>query len=216
MAVFVALSPVGTVAATPCNNGGRFGYRVTAVHAKRSDIPDIRHRAPLAIVYTIVMLNFFLQSASAYAGNLVPDGYRTGQALEKYGNATHVAFAYKLRPPRRLRADELEFAIGAITTQQESRTFVSLGPVWTIPLCCDRLFARVGFSPTILDGSRLAERDLGGILHFTSSIEVGGQFGSHRELAVALRIQHTSNGGLNSTNPGMDIVALSIGYTFSR
>ncbi len=29
-------------------------------------------------------------------------------------------------------------------------------------------------------------------------------------------IQHTSNGGLNSTNPGMDIVGISFGYDFGH
>jgi hypothetical protein len=119
------------------------------------------HRVPLAIVYAIVMLNFFMQCAAAYAGSFLPDIFRTGQTLDSYGDTTQIAASYTLRPPRRLKANYLQLAIGAIGSQRETRAFVSLEPVWTLPLYRDRIFGKFGFSPTLIGGSEFAGPDMG-------------------------------------------------------
>ena len=53
---------------------------------------------------------------------------------------------------------------------------------------------------------------MGGHLHFTSSIAVEYDPGRREGLVLAFRLQHTSNGGTNGVNPGMDIMSLGFEY----
>ena len=63
-----------------------------------------------------------------------------------------VAFLFHRPAPRWLHADRLEFGVGAISQAEESRPFVSLGPVWRwIPAAeNNRWFVEFGLSPTVL------------------------------------------------------------------
>ena len=40
-------------------------------------------------------------------------------------------------------------------------------------------------------------------------------FGARENISVALRVQHTSNGGLSNTNPGLDMIGLSFAFNLS-
>ena len=89
--------------------------------------------------------------------------------------------------------------------------------MWRLPLNNDSLFVELGISPTLLGGSSFNGRDMGRIFHFTSSVSVGATFGARDSVAVSLHIQYTSNGSLNSTNPGMDMIGLNIAFnSFNR
>ena len=117
-----------------------------------------------------------------------------------------------MRPPRRLRARRLELAIGTISTSQDTRPVVSLGPVWRLPISSSSLFVELGISPTLLGGSSFNGREMGGNFQFTSFAALGANFGPRDSVALSLRIQHTSNGSLNSSNPGMDMIGLNITF----
>ena len=173
------------------------------------------NKALHTVVFVIAMLSFTLNSANARAATVVPTDYRVVAASGKYDDTTQFAFAFRTRPPRRLHATHLELAIGAITTAQESRAFVSFGPVWQLPINSRSLFVTLGFSPTLIAGSSFNGRDLGGNFHFTSSASVGATFGARKNISVALRVQHTSNGGLSSKNPGLDMIGLNFAINFS-
>lgn len=175
-----------------------------------------RHRFIHVVVFIVMMLAASLQGLHAQAASLVPDNYRVGKVTGKFGNTWQIAASLKLRPPRQLRSRYFEFALGATMTSSESRAFVSLGPVWQFPIYGDHVSIELGFSPTLFSGSTFSGRDMGGNFHFTSSAAVQAAFGQNRTGSLALRIQHTSNGGLNRTNPGMDIVGLSFGYRVGK
>ena len=164
------------------------------------------------VVFMIAMISFTLNGLNAQAANVVASDYRVVAASAKYNNTTQYAVAFRMRPPRRLRARHLELAIGAISTSQETRPFVSLGPVWRLPIRSRSLFVELGFSPTLIAGSSLNGRDLGGNFHFTSSASIGATFGARKNISIALRVQHTSNGGLSSTNPGLDMIGLNFAF----
>ena len=106
--------------------------------------------------------------------------------------------------------------MGTLSTSQENRLFVSLGPVWRLPINSRSLFVELGFSPTLLSGSSFNGRDVGGNFHFTSSAALGTTFGARDSVALSLRIQHMSNGSLRNTNPGMDMIGLNIAFNFSN
>ena len=171
-----------------------------------------RSRVLHTVVFAIAMISIAMNSSTARAADLAPADYRILTAGGEFDDTTQIAVAFRMRPPRRLRARHLELAVGAITTPEETRAFVSLGPVWRLPIDSDSFFIDLGFSPTLISGSSLNGRDLGGNFHFTSSASIGTTFGASDNIAVSLRVQHTSNGGLSSDNPGLDMIGLNITF----
>ena len=168
------------------------------------------------IFFATMMISCLLNNSLAQAASVIPSDYRLATAGDKFSDTVQFAMAFKFRPPRRLRARYVELAIGAISTSQETRPFVSLGPVWRLPIDSRSLFVELGFSPTLIAGSSFNGRDLGGNFHFTSSASVGATFGVRENISVALRVQHTSNGGLNGTNPGLDTIGLNFAFNLSN
>ncbi len=171
-----------------------------------------RHRLVHAVIFLVATLSTDLLNNNVEAADLVPDDYRVGEVIGKFDDTSLYAIAYKFRSPRQLRAQYLELALGKLTTPSETHSFVSLGPVWQVPLYSDRVSLKLGFSPTLLSDSQFGDRDMGDNFHFTSSASIEASFGLRRALSFAVRIQHTSNGGISSTNPGMDIVGLNVSY----
>ena len=170
-----------------------------------------------ALVFIIAMSSILMRATPAEAELLWPVEYRVGEAIGKHNDVSQYAVAFHARPPRRLRAERLEVAIGTLANPLENRAFVSVGPVWRLParwqpFAPDVLSVDVGFSPTWISGSRLTDRDLGGNLHFTSSLSLGAHLNRQRTVHLSLRVQHTSNGGLDSRNPGLDMIGLSLVY----
>ena len=184
----------------------------SGTQTKRSGYSKALH----TVVFVIAMISFSLNSSNAWAATVAPIDYRIVAASEKFDNTTQFAVVFKIRPPRRLRASRLEFAIGMISTSQESRAFVSLGPVWRLPINRRSLFVELGLSPTLIAGSSVNGRDLGGNFHFTSSASIGTTFGARENISVALRVQHISNGGLSNTNPGMNMIGLNFAFNLSN
>lgn len=152
----------------------------------------------------------------ANADIFVPDGYRVTVADKKFDDTRQFALVYEAIAPRGIGASHLELAVGAIGSSNDSRALLSVGPVWQLPLRTDRFALQVGFSPTLISGSTFDGRDMGGNLHFTSSASFVANFGATHNISVALRIQHISNGGLSSNNPGMDMFGLTISYRFNQ
>ncbi len=164
------------------------------------------------IFFAIMMISCLLNNSLAQADSLIPSDYRLATAGDKFSDTVQFAVAFKFRPPRRLRARRMELVVGTIATSQESRLFVSLGPVWQLPIVNRSMFFELGISPTFIGGSSFNQRDMGGNFHFTSFAAVGARFGKRDALSLSLRVQHSSNGGLNSTNPGMNMIGINIAF----
>lgn len=168
---------------------------------------------PIPYLIPVILL-ISLSAANANAAAFEPTEYRISESTKKFNDTWQFAMAFRLPSPQRLRANHIELAVGSLSDSSNMRAFISLGPVWHLPIRGDSLFARIGFSPTLVSGSTFESRDLGGNLHFTSSIAIGAAFGRNDSIAVSLRLQHTSNGGLNRTNPGLDMIGLSFVHNF--
>ncbi len=162
------------------------------------------------------MISFTLNGWNAQAANVIPTDYRLATADEKSPDAWKSMVVFKVRPRRRLRAKRVELAIATLPTSQENRLFVSLGPVWRLPIRSPSLFVELGISPTLLSSSSFNGHDMGGNFHFTSSAAVGKTFGARDAFSLSLRIQHTSNGSIKSTNPGMDMIGLNFSFNLSN
>ena len=116
---------------------------------------------------------------------------------------------------RRLR---WEVAFGTLHEGSVDRLFLSGGPVWRFAPGQSRESARfvidLGINPTLLAGAKFSRIDLGGFMQFTSFVSAGARFGRDRASRVAVRVQHISNGSLNSTNPGTDQLGLEFSHRF--
>ncbi len=144
-------------------------------------------------IFAIGMILIALNCRAVYANTFQPTAFRVSVTGDKFSDTWQAAAVFSLRPPRRLRARHLELAIGAISTPQETRPFVSFGPVWRLPVNRRFLFVELGFSPNLIAGSSFNGRDLGGNFHFTSSASVGATFGARENISLAVRVQHMSN-----------------------
>jgi len=170
-----------------------------------------------ALIFVVAMTSFSLHASNVQAASLRPVDYRVLATVNNFDDTWQYAVTFRMRPPRRLRASHLELAVGAFSSTQDTRPFVSLGPVWRFPLNrSPDFFVDLGFSPTLVAGSTFNGEQIGGILHFTTSASVGAIFGARDKVSVSLRIQHTSNGGLNGTNPGLDMVGFNFTYNFNE
>ncbi len=74
------------------------------------------------------MISFALNGSNARVPGVVPSDYRLA-AADRFDDTWQSAVAFKMRPRRRLRPKHLELAMGTISTFQENRLFVSLGPM---------------------------------------------------------------------------------------
>lgn len=192
---------------------------LTVKHSVRGSYvkPLHRHRAKIGhnkvlhgVVFVIAMATFSLNAANAYGQDMRRAEYRAVAGMDQFDDVLQVAVAFRMRPPRRLRMNRLELAVGAISTPRENHAMLSFGPVWQLPSGGRRWFVDLGISPTVLSGATFNGRDIGGAFHFTSSIAAGLHLGARRSVVLALRLQHTSNGGIDRPNPGMDMIGLNV------
>lgn len=161
-----------------------------------------------------IALTVALMGASvAHGFDISPSQTRISSAGDKFDHVDQFAVAVEIAAPEIFRAHHAEIAFGALSATGDSEMFVSIGPVWRLPVLQHDLFVDLGFAPTIISGSQFVGRDLGGHLHFTSSISIGKKLGQRN--FIALRVQHLSNGGLSGTNPGMDMIGLEFSIRFS-
>lgn len=135
-----------------------------------------------------------LRVATAYAGKFDADVYTA---------------AWYVETPAWFRADRLELAAGIIDAADVSRPFAFAGPVWRVTSRTHGSFVEFSFGPTVIGGSTVDGRELGGNLHFRSAVVLGLANGRGRAPEVAIRVEHISNGGLRDHNPGLDSIGLS-------
>lgn len=179
---------------------------------RNSRVRRCRLGAPL-LVLSLIGCGINQADAQDQTGAAV--GYRILVAGDKFDGVQQYAVTYNSRVPRRLRARHLELAAGQMVSKTSDRSFVSVGPVWRAPIADESVFIDFGLNWTFVSGSELNDRDLGGNVHFTSSVAVGMAFGRKRSVVVSLRAQHTSNGGLSRTNPGIDMIGINLAFHFA-
>lgn len=94
--------------------------------------------------------------------------------------------------------------------------YVHVGPVWQYrpELLWRGAYVEIGTALTRLSNERVDGRELGGRWHLTSHLALGHRFANRRRWHLALRLQHASNAGTRSVNPGLDVSMLQLGYHF--
>ncbi len=105
---------------------------------------------------------------------------------------------------------------GRFESGSEHRYFASFGPSLRLTSDVRRvpLFVDLGISPTVIDGSQYGQNDFGTSFNFTSHVALGLRFGRTKNQVVKLRYQHISNGSINNTNPGVNMVGIDFSFSF--
>lgn len=73
-------------------------------------------------------------------------------------------------------------------------------------------YVSFGFGPTLFSDDVLGPLIVGGDLQFTSSVALGVTVRTSVPIRIAYRLSHTSNGGIRTENPGVDISGLVIEF----
>lgn len=109
-------------------------------------------------------------------------------------------------------------AAGALHWDEGQSHFVSLGRGirWHNPGGLARTQLQFSLSPTWVQQTLLAGRELGGHFHFTTAVAWLVKLDAAGRQTLALRLQHTSNAGSQSENPGLDLAGLEFGWHFGN
>ncbi len=76
-------------------------------------------------------------------------------------------------------------------------------------------YAEVGVGAYQFSGKQIhGEQSMGSRFEFGTHIGLGMTFGDRQQFDVSYRIQHFSNAGITSTNPGINFNEIRIGYHF--
>jgi len=175
----------------------------------------------------LVVTAWLLAAPAAWALELQDMRFRLGPRVDVSGVAGG-AFALMLdpeAPPRWLTwlGEDLHFE-GAVSLWDGAKRgggdvyTAHIGPAWRYrpALLGDAGFVELGTSVAYVSDRQLADRDLGSRGHFTTHATLGWNLDALQRWHVGLRVRHTSNAGLGTPNPGLDIVMLELGYRGRR
>jgi hypothetical protein len=107
---------------------------------------------------------------------------------------------------------ELEGVLGVLSTDGGTAGLLHLGVAASVEFEDFPLSLVAGTGPTLLTEHEFGDFDLGGDFHFTSSI--GLDLEIFPDWTIGYRYQHISNAGLDDTNPGLNLHAVSAVYDF--
>ena len=147
-------------------------------------------------------------------------GLRGGSSVDGDGERFAAAEVFLRRPlPWVWRAaggwsvtTHLEGSIAGLKRAGESGTALSAGPVTVWNHRGRRWRFEIGVKPTLLTEDRFGTRELGGHFHFTSHL--GIRYDLRPRISLGYRLQHTSNAGISSPNPGLDLQLLTLDLAF--
>lgn len=99
------------------------------------------------------------------------------------------------------------------------RSLVQVGVVPTVRLRPGQgrspWFVDVGIGVSLLDRELvMPERRFSTRLNFSDNLALGRSFGARETEEVSLHVQHTSNAGIRTPNPGLDLVMLRYAHNF--
>lgn len=172
-------------------------------------------RAALFTVLTLMATSSYAQQATSSLG------FVGGETIRKYDNLRQIGvrFRHPLEQRNRWMPRTLDITAGLVFASDKSATFVSLGPSWQHQFTSPNgrmWFLDHGLHPTLISRTNFDGTRIGGSFHFTSHFGVGTYLGRDRQASLAIRYQHTSNAGLRSRNPGIDMVAVVFQRNFGE
>lgn len=132
------------------------------------------------------------------------DGRRNYSQLEVF--LTRRVALYELAD-RELDA-RVRVGLGAIRSGSETAYLISTGPMVLWPVWDPRVWLEGGISAALLSRDRVDGLDIG--KHFQFISELGLKFVLAPRFSVGYRLQHVSNAGTDSDNPGLDFATFEV------
>ncbi len=149
----------------------------------------------------------------------IPVGIIAAESVKKFSGMRQQGFTLdflvRSESSRFWLPSSLNLSSGWLERGDDTANFVSFGPSYRMHFSkrdTGRWFADFGIQPTYIGQSRYGGKALGGRFFFTNYLGVGAYLGRKRRASFLIRYQHTSNAGLDDTNPGVDMVALTLSY----
>lgn len=109
-------------------------------------------------------------------------------------------------------ATRLEATAGVLQGESDSALLLAAAPEFRISGEHCPLGLAIGIGPAFVSEDRYAETDIGGNLQFIAHATLFYVWGDHFELEY--RVQHMSNGGIGSPNPGINMHMIGITFSF--
>jgi hypothetical protein len=106
----------------------------------------------------------------------------------------------------------LEGNAGALVGGGDTGLVASLGGGFYFDGFKDILEISFGLNPTYISEDTYGQEDFGGPIQFTSYININVTIKKH--FSIGYRLQHMSNAGLYSANPGVNFHMITLGYRF--
>ncbi len=147
------------------------------------------------------------QQQSASLSFVGAETIRKYDDMQQYG----LRFRQPLEQRSRWMPGTLDITAGAFLASDKTASYVSFGPSWQHRSMRRNglgWFMDYGLHPTLISRTSFDGTRIGGSFHFTSHFGIGAYLTRDRQASLALRYQHTSNGGIRSRNPGIDMVAV--------
>ncbi len=160
--------------------------------------------------WSVCALVLVAGSLLPFSGSAASAECRLLTAVGPFADTHLLAIAVPVYRPGIWKIEGIEVSAGGLMSGARITPLISLGPAWRVPLR-RRFVLSASISPTLVGSSRFQGRPLGGHFHFTSALALERRI--HHRVSVALRIQHTSNASIRGTNPGLDMVGLTLRFT---
>ncbi len=164
-------------------------------------------RAVLLMALALLATDSFAQQPNKLVGFVGAETIRKYDDMQQVG----MRFRHPLEQRRRWMPRTLDITAGAFLASNKTASYVSFGPSWQHRFMRSNgreWFMDYGLHPTLISRTSFDGTRIGGSFHFTSHIGFGAFLTRDRQTSLAFRYQHTSNGGLRSRNPGIDMVSV--------
>lgn len=179
-------------------------------------------------VFTFLILGALTAVVPLFPGNAIGGrssweaGLRAGwsfsdddESFDQYELCASYGLPWSWQWGRAIQVDtHLTVAVGILDGGGDSGVAGSLGFEFVFGSSSGRfpLEIRAGSALTLISEDEYGEEDLGGPLQFTHHISLYYWFLDY--LSAVARVQHMSNAGIYSENPGVDIIMLALVYRF--
>lgn len=105
-----------------------------------------------------------------------------------------------------------EAAVGALAGEGEVAAYIHFGCALELAHEALPVTLVLTTGPSLYSEDTFGDLDIGGHIHFTSSAGLNWQMCD--DWAIEYRFQHTSNAGLEDDNPGVNMHAIAMSYSF--
>lgn len=161
----------------------------------------------VAVGLVCLTTSAYAQEPTTSVSLVAAETIRKYDDLRQYG----LRFRHPLEQRSRWMPRTLDMTVGAFRTTDKTASYISIGPSWQHQFMRSNgreWFMDYGLHPTVISRTSFDGTRIGGSFHFTSHFGIGAYLTRDRQMSLALRYQHTSNAGLRSRNPGIDMVAV--------